>query len=76
LADGCAPARVISMAKFLSTFSPHHSKAGGRSRLDGRSAIARAKTVPGVFLSYPNRRQQPAAVSALIDALRLENPCK
>ncbi len=31
---------------------------------------------PGFFLYYPSRRQQPAAVSALIDALRLENPRK
>jgi DNA-binding transcriptional LysR family regulator len=29
---------------------------------------------PGFFLYYPSRRQQPAALSALIDALRLENP--
>jgi DNA-binding transcriptional LysR family regulator len=28
---------------------------------------------PGFFLYYPSRRQQPAALSALIDALRLEN---
>lgn len=27
---------------------------------------------PGFFLYYPSRRQQPAALSALIDALRLE----
>jgi DNA-binding transcriptional LysR family regulator len=27
---------------------------------------------PGFFLYYPNRRQQPAALSALIDTLRLE----
>jgi DNA-binding transcriptional LysR family regulator len=26
---------------------------------------------PGYFLYYPSRRQQPAALSALIDALRL-----
>src|SRR5438034_567758 len=31
---------------------------------------------PGFFLYYPSRRQQPAALSALIDALRLENPRK
>ena len=29
---------------------------------------------PGFFLYYPSRRQQPAALSALIDALRLESP--
>jgi DNA-binding transcriptional LysR family regulator len=29
---------------------------------------------PGFFLYYPSRRQQPAALSALIDTLRLENP--
>jgi DNA-binding transcriptional LysR family regulator len=28
---------------------------------------------PGFFLYYPSRRQQPAALSALIDTLRLEN---
>ena len=28
---------------------------------------------PGYFLYYPSRRQQPAALSALIDALRLES---
>src|SRR5207247_1949549 len=27
---------------------------------------------PGYFLYYPSRRQQPAALSALIDMLRLE----
>jgi DNA-binding transcriptional LysR family regulator len=27
---------------------------------------------PGFFLYYPSRRQQPAALSALIDTLRLE----
>jgi DNA-binding transcriptional LysR family regulator len=27
---------------------------------------------PGYFLYYPSRRQQPAALSALIDTLRLE----
>src|SRR3954465_960432 len=31
---------------------------------------------PGFFLYYPSRRQQPAALSAVIDALRLENPRK
>src|SRR3954452_3565222 len=31
---------------------------------------------PGFFLYYPSRRQQPAPLSALIDALRLENPRK
>ena len=31
---------------------------------------------PGFFLYYPSRRQQPAALSALIDALRVENPRK
>jgi len=31
---------------------------------------------PGFFLSYPSRRQQPAALSALIDALRLEKSPK
>ncbi len=31
---------------------------------------------PGFFLYYPSRRQQPGALSALIDALRLENPRK
>ena len=28
---------------------------------------------PGFFLYYPSRRHQPAALSALIDTLRLEN---
>ena len=28
---------------------------------------------PGYFLYYPSRRQQPAALSALIDTLRLES---
>jgi hypothetical protein len=28
-------------------------------------------TVPWYFLYYPNRRQQPAALSALIETLRL-----
>src|SRR5687767_2309042 len=28
---------------------------------------------PGYFLYYPTRRQQPAALSALIDTLRLED---
>ena len=31
---------------------------------------------PGFFLYYPSRRQQPGALSAVIDALRLENPRK
>ena len=31
---------------------------------------------PGFFLYYPSRRQQPAALSALIDTLRLQNPRK
>lgn len=29
---------------------------------------------PGYFLYYPSRRQQPAALSALIDTLRLDHP--
>jgi DNA-binding transcriptional LysR family regulator len=28
---------------------------------------------PGFFLYYPSRRQQPAALSALIDTLRLQS---
>jgi DNA-binding transcriptional LysR family regulator len=28
---------------------------------------------PGFFLYYPSRRQQPAALAALVDTLRLEN---
>ena len=35
--------------------------------LQGNARIA----FPGFFLYYPSRRQQPAALSALIDALRL-----
>jgi hypothetical protein len=31
---------------------------------------------PGFFLYYPSRRQRPAALSAVIDALRLEHPRK
>lgn len=34
LADGCAPARVISIAKSVTTFSPHHRKARRRPRLE------------------------------------------
>lgn len=30
-------------------------------------------SVPGVLLDYPSRRQQPAALSALIDTLRLQS---
>ena len=33
-----------------------------------------ASAFPGFFLYYPSRRQQPAALSALIATLRLENP--
>ena len=29
--------------------------------------------IPGYFLYYPSRRQQPAALSALITTLRLES---
>ena len=29
---------------------------------------------PGFFLYYPSRRQQPAALTALIEALRLQGP--
>src|ERR1043165_3062662 len=32
LADGCAPARVISIAKSVTTFSPHHRKARRRPK--------------------------------------------
>jgi DNA-binding transcriptional LysR family regulator len=28
---------------------------------------------PGFFLYYPSRRQQPAALAALVETLRLEN---
>ena len=30
---------------------------------------------PGFFLSYPSRRQHPAALTALIGTLRLKNVC-
>lgn len=30
--------------------------------------------IPGFFLYYPSRRQQPAALSALIEALRMKSP--
>jgi DNA-binding transcriptional LysR family regulator len=30
-------------------------------------------TFPGYFLCYPSRRNQPAALAALIDALRISN---
>jgi DNA-binding transcriptional LysR family regulator len=30
-------------------------------------------TFPGYFLFYPSRRNQPAALAALIDALRLKD---
>jgi DNA-binding transcriptional LysR family regulator len=38
----------------------------------GRScACWRCQPFPGFFLYYPSRRQQPAALSALINTLRL-----
>jgi DNA-binding transcriptional LysR family regulator len=43
-----------------------------RSFASWSSGVSRS----GFFLYYPSRRQQPAALSTLIDALRLENPRK
>jgi DNA-binding transcriptional LysR family regulator len=41
--------------------------------LDRAAAQIWCPPFPGYFLYYPSRRQQPAALSALIDTLRLED---
>jgi DNA-binding transcriptional LysR family regulator len=50
-------------------------RAGSQSKSrDVESARLEADVFPGFFLYYPSRRQQPAALSALIDTLRQVGP--
>lgn len=51
--------------------------AGRAGSAKSRGGQSWCQPFPGFFLYYPSRRQQPAALAALIDTLRLgEDPRK